>query len=265
MGTHRTVLLTLAIALSAWPTQGREDGNAEFLVLRSERVVRWVYAGQSASLNCSITGMGNMAQMMCRSYTMQNGVPLVFHTALVVSSDGVGYIVACGGGLLWRIGCKPLVAGQSLKGSVEGGKLALIVASKTRSYRIVTSAYVGSLAQEADHGHLPTPPAPLRVQSDENNTGPSVRPAMQVEPSTQDGPGTGPPAKKGSVMFVSEPQGADIFVDGRFVGNTPSLIELAPGSRNVRIEAQGRKPWTRVLDVTAGNKVTIQAVLATEQ
>jgi len=66
----------------------------------------------------------------------------------------------------------------------------------------------------------------------------------------------------GTVNISSTPEGADIYVDGKFVGNTPSLVQLALGSHNVHIEAQGCKPWTRVLDVTAGSKVTIQAVLA---
>jgi len=69
----------------------------------------------------------------------------------------------------------------------------------------------------------------------------------------------------GTVNILSTPGGADIYVDGKFVGNTPSLVELALGSHNVRIEAQGCKPWARVLDVTAGSKVTIQAVLGADK
>lgn len=107
--------------------------------------------------------------------------------------------------------------------------------------------------------------------SDEQAGGPKPKPAIQVEPPNRIGSSEAPtgeaeaPAKSGKVMFTSDPQGADIYVDKKFVGSTPSLIELAPGSHSIRIEAQGRKPWTRVLEVTAGNKVTIQAVLAAEQ
>lgn len=182
-----------------------------------------------------------------------------------------GYVVSCDGGLLRRIGCKPLVAGQSLRGSVEGGKLSLPVANKIRNYRIETSAYIGRISQDTGKGQPTTPPAPLRVVSDEGSVGPRPKPTVQVESPNDTGPSSAPtgeaevPARTGKVMFTSDPQGADIYVDGKFVGNTPSLIELAPGSRSVRIDVQGRKPWTRVLDVTAGNKVTIQAVLATEQ
>jgi hypothetical protein len=77
---------------------------------------------------------------------MQHGVPLVYHTALVVASNGVGYVVSCGGGLLRRIGCKPLAAGESLSGSVEGERLSLSVDDKIRNYRIETSAYIGTVS-----------------------------------------------------------------------------------------------------------------------
>jgi hypothetical protein len=63
------------------------------------------------------------------------------------------------------------------------------------------------------------------------------------------------------VNFISEPQGADIYVDGKFVGNTPSALNLAPGSHDLRVESEKRKPWTRTLDVTAGSKITVRATL----
>lgn len=66
-------------------------------------------------------------------------------------------------------------------------------------------------------------------------------------------------------MFSSEPSGADIYVDGNFMGSTPSQIQLAAGSHTVRIETKGQKPWSRAVTVTAGGKVTIQAVLSAEQ
>ena len=62
-------------------------------------------------------------------------------------------------------------------------------------------------------------------------------------------------------MFVSDPQGADIYVDGKFAGNTPSTLTLAAGSHEIRVEAARFKPWTRTLETTAGSKVTIRAPL----
>jgi hypothetical protein len=66
-------------------------------------------------------------------------------------------------------------------------------------------------------------------------------------------------------MVSSEPTGADIYVDENFMGNTPSLIELPPGSHAVRVEARGQKPWGRTVNLTSGSKITLQAVLDSEQ
>jgi hypothetical protein len=46
------------------------------------------------------------------------------------------------------------------------------------------------------------------------------------------------------------------------MGNTPSLIELLAGSHTVRVDAKGQKSWSRVVSLTAGSKVSIQAVLS---
>jgi hypothetical protein len=64
------------------------------------------------------------------------------------------------------------------------------------------------------------------------------------------------------VTFVSEPPGADIYVDGKFFGNTPSTLALPAGSHEIRVEADRFAPWTRTLASTTGSTVTIHATLA---
>ena len=53
--------------------------------------------------------------------------------------------------------------------------------------------------------------------------------------------------------------GADIMVDGMFVGNAPTTIQLAPGMHKVSLQ-QGSSVWQRDLQVTGG-AVTINATL----
>ncbi len=55
--------------------------------------------------------------------------------------------------------------------------------------------------------------------------------------------------------------GADILVDGMFVGNAPTTIQLAPGVHKVVLQ-QGSSTWQRDLQVTGGS-VTINATLKT--
>ncbi len=63
---------------------------------------------------------------------------------------------------------------------------------------------------------------------------------------------------------ASTPAGADIEVDGSFVGNTPSLLELPLGEHTLLIKKPGFKPWERKLKATGGT-VNIRAELEPAQ
>ena len=65
----------------------------------------------------------------------------------------------------------------------------------------------------------------------------------------------------GTVAVHSEPEGAEIYVDGRFVGDTPSILPLGTGTHNVVVKADGKKPWERNLDVIRDSQTQIKAVL----
>ncbi|MBI3475217.1 MAG: PEGA domain-containing protein [Acidobacteria bacterium] len=62
------------------------------------------------------------------------------------------------------------------------------------------------------------------------------------------------------VLFSSIPPGAEIQMDGNFVGSTPSSIPAAPGEHSVRITKNGYRPWERTVK-TLGGEVTISAEL----
>jgi hypothetical protein len=62
-----------------------------------------------------------------------------------------------------------------------------------------------------------------------------------------------PAAAQGSLAIDSKPSGADIEIDGAFVGNTPSTISAAPGSHKIVVKKKGFTDWTRTLNVTGGS------------
>ncbi|MGD1025513.1 MAG: PEGA domain-containing protein [Candidatus Sulfotelmatobacter sp.] len=64
-----------------------------------------------------------------------------------------------------------------------------------------------------------------------------------------------------SVVVKSTPPGCDINVDGKYMGSTPSTIQLAPGDHLVSIEKENLTPWQRTMTVTAGGSSTIDATL----
>lgn len=60
--------------------------------------------------------------------------------------------------------------------------------------------------------------------------------------------------------ITSSPAGAEISVDGNFVGDTPSELAVAAGVHTITISKRGYKPWERKLTVSSG-KVTVAAEL----
>jgi len=63
------------------------------------------------------------------------------------------------------------------------------------------------------------------------------------------------------LQLESDPTGADIEVDGSFVGNTPSDVQVAEGDHTVAVKKTGFKDWERKLKVTGGSSVRLNADL----
>lgn len=70
-----------------------------------------------------------------------------------------------------------------------------------------------------------------------------------------------PTALQATLAIESDPPGADVEVDGGFVGNTPSSVTLSPGSHQIVVKKKGFSDWTKTLNVTGGN-VNLNAELA---
>jgi hypothetical protein len=59
----------------------------------------------------------------------------------------------------------------------------------------------------------------------------------------------------------SNPSGADIEVDGNFVGNTPSDVQISEGDHTISLKKTGFKNWERKLKVNAGSSVHLSVEL----
>ena len=69
-----------------------------------------------------------------------------------------------------------------------------------------------------------------------------------------------PSASAVELGITSNPAGADIQVDGTFVGNTPSTIGVSPGDHTIDVSKTGYKTWERKIKITTG-KIDITADL----
>jgi len=63
------------------------------------------------------------------------------------------------------------------------------------------------------------------------------------------------------IAINSVPGGADIMIDGKFVGNTPAHLRLRSGDHVIGIEKSGFKSWQRTISTTAGSSLTITPTL----
>jgi PEGA domain-containing protein len=53
----------------------------------------------------------------------------------------------------------------------------------------------------------------------------------------------------GSVAISSEPNGAEIFVDEKFVGNAPAKLRLPAGTHALVLKSPGFVDWQRTMEV----------------
>ena len=69
------------------------------------------------------------------------------------------------------------------------------------------------------------------------------------------------PAGKGHVAISADVDGADIYLDGKFVGNAPATFTLPAGSHKVEVKDQGGMTWERNVEVMEDSEVKLTAHL----
>lgn len=80
-------------------------------------------------------------------------------------------------------------------------------------------------------------------------------------PVQQAGVVVSPGSMSAKLQLESNPSGADIEVDGGFVGNTPSDVQVAEGDHTVTVKKTGFKDWERTMKVSGGSSVHLNAEL----
>jgi hypothetical protein len=116
--------------------------------------------------------------------------------------------------------------------------------------------------------------APLPVSTP--SVAPSVRHTIatarrgepgQAEAAVRDRLLVAPPSARvspllGSLAVSSWPEGAEVFVNGVWVGATPILLlDLPVGSRAVRVEREGHERWSSAVRVVANERTVVMAEL----
>jgi hypothetical protein len=65
----------------------------------------------------------------------------------------------------------------------------------------------------------------------------------------------------GSVAILSDPAGAEVYVNGHFVGRTPATMHLASGAHRIELRASGKRDWSPELEVIKDSEVAVRPVM----
>src|SRR5271157_1940394 len=184
------------------------------------------------------------------------------NTLLVQDDEGATFQIACTVDTKWSR-CVPLPKGESYEAKKEKRGITVYYVDdkgKARSqlYTMVAAEKNVRPLATATPPQNSTSPAPVpRAAAPEQNSS-TLAPAP---PASAQG---SPPAKI-RCNFSSTPPGAELTIDFRYVGNTPSEIGLSPGTHVVVISLPGFAEWKRELTVGSDSAVNVAATLQKTQ
>ena len=152
----------------------------------------------------------------------------------------------------------------------EGGKGALRHKNKVAVFARVSGDSVVSKSTLSLGGSVQD--ACEAILKDWTDHGAAIRAAAAAAAAEQSKPASAPqpvaavaatPAAVSTckLALVSVPDGADIEIDGSFVGNTPSDVQVTEGDHTVTVKKAGFKDWERKLKVSGGSSVHLNAEL----
>ena len=69
------------------------------------------------------------------------------------------------------------------------------------------------------------------------------------------------PKGKGHVSVSADVEGAEIYIDGKFVGNAPATFALSAGAHKIEVKDQSGATWQRDLELLEESDVKLVAKL----
>jgi hypothetical protein len=157
----------------------------------------------------------------------------------------------------------------------DGKKQGLLIQGDKSNFRAIIVALQGVTGLpisvgDKDRNEIP---AGITTQTAKNSDEPQEtkatakatsegNPAGDAAPATAaPGPGVSTTGVEAMVALVSTPAGADVNVDGSFVGNAPATLKLKPGKHTIRVTMNGYKDWSKDMTVLAGSQVNLAATM----
>jgi hypothetical protein len=205
----------------------------------------------------------NCDQVNFDAYCNNSKSAILTNTLLVQEGDGPPFRISCTIDSKYSR-CTPLPRGESFEARRE--KRGVVVYYVDDKGKVRKQLYTlvdgdGKTGPPVTAAAIATPPAPVaaapRQSSPVPAPGPVAIPAQQVPPEKG--------SEKIKCNFSSTPPGAEITLDGRYVGSTPSEIAISTGTHVVAFSMAGFTQWKRELTVLPGSELTVSAILQREQ
>lgn len=109
-----------------------------------------------------------------------------------------------------------------------------------------------------------TPPAAASSPAAAPAPAAAASPAPSAAPTPAPSPAGLVGVEQASIDFKTTPAGADIVIDGSFVGSTPSTLRVVAGRHTIELRLGGYRTWTRTMLVDPGSHPSIRATLDKE-
>jgi serine protease Do len=144
-----------------------------------------------------------------------------------------------------------------IKKNVTGIGFALSSADLIAVLRRFYPALSAPIVTTADSSSHPS-------DSPAGTSSPSPDAAIASESTASFPPATVSSEGFGQLTITSYPEAAEIFVDGKFVGNTPATLKLSAGTHAVLMKSPGKPDYSRTLEVPKSSKLTLKALFEPE-
>jgi PEGA domain len=230
-----------------------------------------VTKSETAPIAIDNPNAGACDQASYSAYCRHAAVEFVQTRMLVESGDKV-FNISCVAQDRWS-NCVPLEVGDTAKGHLDKRGLSLLyTGSDGKAHKqLYQVLYSGATLHPSAAGIKETAgsaPQAAGAASAAPESGASVYAAnagaVTERPRKEEPSATNALVVTGTARcsFSSQPSGAEILLDGKYVGNTPSALGLAPGPHRVQISLAGFRPWKRQLEVVPGSEISVAADLS---
>lgn len=238
MKRYTTVLLVVLLIGAIWANgASKSDQFVTVKVISSNTGY--------APLNSDNNGAPKDCNLMDFSaYCNHSRSAIVRHTMVVQDTDGKSSTVACTVDTIWSK-CVALPAGVTFR--AQWAKHGIVVWYPTAKGREVKQFY--ALVPEGDAPSGESSSQPPSVANQANIAETRAVAFSEVNRETV------------KCNFTSTPAGAEITLDGSYVGNAPSTIAVGPGKHLVVLAMPGFAKWKRELMVSLGSDVYVSATL----